>query len=155
MNSLKASTYLQDGLLLIRVSEEIQLAAVLPLIQQLRPHLVNLDDWIAYWKRASQAGYRLWSLKKADQFVALASYRIAENLVHGHYLYVEDLVTDQAVRGTGYGQILMEMLKQEALEQGCGKIVLDTGLNNALAHRFYYRQGLLASSLRFNQVLMT
>jgi len=94
-------------------------------------------------------------LKKADQFVALASYRIAENLVHGHYLYVEDLVTDQAVRGTGYGQILMEMLKQEALEQGCGKIVLDTGLNNALAHRFYYRQGLLASSLRFNQVLTT
>ncbi|MBC3862086.1 GNAT family N-acetyltransferase [Undibacterium jejuense] len=155
MNTIEASTCLPQDLLLIRVCEETQLPPVLNLMQQLRPHLTDVSSWIAYWKRASQAGYRLWSLKKADQFVALASYRIAENLVHGHYLYVEDLVTDQAERGVGYGQIMMEMLKQEALEQGCGKIVLDTGLNNALAHRFYYRQGLLASSLRFNQVLST
>ncbi|MFZ6688861.1 GNAT family N-acetyltransferase [Undibacterium sp. SXout11W] len=153
MNSSKAGTYLREGLLLIRVSEEIQLAAVLPLMQQLRPHLADLNSWIAYWKRASKAGYRLWSLAKSDQIVALASYRIAENLVHGQYLYVEDLVTDQSERGSGYGQILMELLKQEALSQDCGKIVLDTGLNNSLAHRFYYRQGLLASSLRFNQML--
>jgi len=121
MNAIKACTHLQDDLLLIRVFEESQLAAVLPLMQQLRPHLADLNSWIAYWTRASRAGYRLWSLTKSDQIVALASYRIAENLVHGQYLYVEDLVTDQAERGSGYGQILMELLKGEALSQGCGK----------------------------------
>ncbi|MFZ6861897.1 GNAT family N-acetyltransferase [Undibacterium sp. Ji67W] len=155
MNTIEASTCLPKSLLLTRVCKENQLSSVLPLMQQLRPHLTDLSTWIAYWKRASQAGYRLWRLENAGQIVALVSYRIAENLVHGHYLYVEDLVTDHAERGSGYGQMLMDLLKQEALAQGCGKIVLDTGLNNALAHRFYYRQGLLASSLRFNQVLST
>jgi hypothetical protein len=28
--------------------------------------------------------------------------------------------------------------------------VLDSGLANALGHRFYYRHGLLATALRFN-----
>jgi hypothetical protein len=31
--------------------------------------------------------------------------------------------------------------------------VLDTGLDNALAHRFYYRQELLAKALRFHMSL--
>jgi hypothetical protein len=31
--------------------------------------------------------------------------------------------------------------------------VLDTGLDNVFAHRFYYRQGLLARALRFSRDL--
>ncbi len=38
----------------------------------------------------------------------------------------------------------------EGRSLGCKKLVLDTGLDNALAHRLYYRQGLLAQALRFN-----
>jgi hypothetical protein len=38
---------------------------------------------------------------------------------------------------------------QEGRAQGCAALVLDTGLDNVLAHRFYYRCGMLASALRF------
>jgi hypothetical protein len=31
-----------------------------------------------------------------------------------------------------------------------GEAEIDTGLDNFLAHRFYFRQGLLAQALRFN-----
>jgi len=31
------------------------------------------------------------------------------------------------------------------------RLVLDTGLANALAQRFYFRQGLLTSSMRFGK----
>jgi hypothetical protein len=42
---------------------------------------------------------------------------------------------------------------REGRALGCRKLVLDTALENTLAHRFYYRQGLLAMSLRFNCLL--
>lgn len=51
------------------------------------------------------------------------------------------------------GRRAMDRLKAEGRALNCAKLILDTGLNNALAHRFYYRQGLLATSLRFNTVL--
>jgi len=71
-------------------------------------------------------------------------------LVHGAHLYVDDLVTDETCRSSGYGKVLMERLKAEGRALGCTKLVLDTPLSNTLGHRFYYRQGLLASALRFN-----
>ena len=144
---------LSGGLQLCQIGDERQVAAAFSLMHQLRPQLANADAFIAYWKRASMQGYRLWSLQDDGDIVALASYRIQENIVHGLYLYIEDLVTDDAHRSCGYGQILMDKLKQQARFAGCQKIVLDTPLSNALGQRFYFRQGLLASALRFNQVL--
>ncbi|MNN57994.1 Acetyltransferase (GNAT) family protein [compost metagenome] len=85
--------------------------------------------------------------------MALAGCRLQENLVHGVHFYVDDLVTDASARSAGYGQQLMDRLKAEARAAGCRKLVLDTPLTNVLGHRFYYRNGLLASALRFYYVL--
>jgi ribosomal protein S18 acetylase RimI-like enzyme len=59
-------------------------------------------------------------------------------------------MTDEGLRGVGHGEQLMTHLKQDAQTLGCGKLVLDTPLSNSLGHRFYFRNGLLATSLRFN-----
>jgi ribosomal protein S18 acetylase RimI-like enzyme len=75
---------------------------------------------------------------------------VQENLVHGRFLYVDDLVTDEALRGSGHGALLLAHLQQEARALGCGKLVLDTPLSNSLGQRFYFRNGLLATALRFN-----
>ncbi|MCJ9714285.1 GNAT family N-acetyltransferase, partial [Bordetella hinzii] len=37
--------------------------------------------------------------------------------------------------------------------EDCAQLVLDTGLGNALAQRFYFRQGLLSAALHFRQAL--
>jgi hypothetical protein len=47
----------------------------------------------------------------------------------------------------------MTRMEEEGRALGCGKLVLDTGLANALGHRFYYRAGLLATALRFTMPL--
>ncbi|MHB0921404.1 MAG: GNAT family N-acetyltransferase, partial [Thiomonas delicata] len=77
-------------------------------------------------------------------------YRVQENLVHGRFLYVDDLVTDADARRAGHGAWLLNRLKDEARLLGCEKLVLDTPLSNALGHRFYFRHGLLATALRFS-----
>ncbi|MHB1586096.1 MAG: GNAT family N-acetyltransferase [Acidiferrobacteraceae bacterium] len=117
---------------------------------QLRPHLVAADDFVVRWRRQVADGYRLMALFNGSRVLALAGFRVQENLVHGRHLYVEDLVTDEDLRSKGYGEQLMARLKREAKMLGCKKLVLDTPLSNSLGHRFYFRNGLLAASLRFN-----
>ena len=74
--------------------------------------------------------------------------------MHGLHLYVDELGSDEAWRRSGHGHALMERLKAEARALGCAKLVLDTPLTNTLGHRFYYREGLLATALRFIIPLM-
>jgi ribosomal protein S18 acetylase RimI-like enzyme len=65
----------------------------------------------------------------------------------------EDAATDESERRHGHGARLLDRLKAEGRARGCHKLVLDTALENTFGHRFYYRQGLLAMSLRFNCLL--
>jgi GNAT superfamily N-acetyltransferase len=132
------------------VDAESEAAACYALMRQLRPHLASEQEFIARWRRQSESGYRLLAIWDGRRPVALAGYRVMENLVHGRFFYVDDLVTDEALRGSGHGHALMERLKAEARTLGCAKLVLDTPLINTLGHRFYYREGLLATALRFN-----
>ncbi len=132
------------------VDDEDGVRRCYPVMVQLRPHLVSADEFVLRWRRQVADGYRLMALFDDYRPLALAGFRAQENLVYGRYLYVDDLVTDEALRGGGHGEQLMTHLKQEAQTLGCGKLVLDTPLSNSLGHRFYFRIGLLATSLRFN-----
>jgi ribosomal protein S18 acetylase RimI-like enzyme len=132
------------------VEDEAHARRCFPLMAQLRPHLTSADEFVSRWHRLSLDGYRLLALHAGSSILALAGYRVQENLVHGRFLYVDDLVTDASLRGAGHGAALIARLKHDAQRLGCAKLVLDTPLSNALGHRFYFRQGLLATALRFN-----
>ncbi len=132
------------------VESESEIEACFWLVRQLRPDLASAEEFLARWRRQASAGYRLLALRQGAKPVALAGFRVQENFVHGTHLYVDDLVTDEECRSSGHGRVLLERLKAEGRARGCTKLVLDTPFSNTLGHRFYYRQGLLASALRFN-----
>lgn len=135
---------------ILSIESEVDVAACFPVMRQLRPHLASEQEFIARWRRQAAVGYRLVALRREGRPVALAGYRVQENLVHGVHFYVDDLVTDENVRGSGYGHLLMDHLKSEARRLGCARLILDTPLTNMLGHRFYFRHGLLARALRFS-----
>ena len=83
--------------------------------------------------------------------VGLAGYRTEENLIHGLFVYVDDLVTAEPQRRGGIGVLLLDAVAAEGRRLGCRRLVLDTALDNVLAHRFYYRERLLARALRFSR----
>jgi GNAT superfamily N-acetyltransferase len=132
---------------------EADIGACFILMQQLRPHLTTTNEFVERWRHQAVDGYRIVALWSESGPRALAGFRITESLVHGRFLYVDDLVTAQIERGHGYGTQLMDRLKAVGRSLGCRKLVLDTGLDNVLGHRFYYRQGLLAMALRFSTPL--
>lgn len=132
------------------VESEADVTACFPLMQQLRPHLVSPQEFISRWRSQAMSGYRLIALWRDGEPMALAGFRLQENLFHGVHFYLDDLVTQESERGSGHGHVLMDYLKAEARRLGCTRFVLDTPLTNVLGHRFYYRHGLLARALRFS-----
>jgi len=119
-------------------------------MRELRPHLTSPEELVDRIAVQKESGYRLLAGRDSDgRVVACAGFRVCENLMHGRHLYVDDLVTLGSERARGHGERLFRFVLAAARAHGCGKVVLDTGLSNALAHRFYFRQGMLATALRF------
>lgn len=130
------------------------LQACFLVMQQLRPHLRTADDFTARVRRMMAGGqYRILAAWHGQAALALAGYRLQENLIYGRFLYVDDLITTAASRGRNFGAGLLDELGVVAARQGCGQLVLDTGLSNALAQRFYFRQGLVTSAIRFSKAI--
>jgi GNAT superfamily N-acetyltransferase len=127
-----------------------EIAACFPVMRELRPHLRSSEELVErVCRQQRDAGYRLLAAWSDDKALALAGYRPQETLIRGRFIYVDDLVALKAERRGGLGRRLLDAVAQEGRAQGCAALVLDTGLDNVLAHRFYYRCGMLASALRF------
>ena len=119
-------------------------------IRELRPHLTQ-SQFVAQVKRQIQNhGYQIVYIADQDSVVAAAGYRIAEFLAWGRALYIDDLVTVERSRGTGYGGELLDWLIALAPERGCDAVHLDSGVQRYAAHRLYMRRKLAISSHHFS-----
>src|SRR5690606_37166290 len=132
---------------------ENQILAAFTVVQQLRPHLTDAQDMLERVQRMQQNGYRMLAIWDNTDVIALAGYRMQENLIYGPFLYVDDLVTLDTARGQRCGARLLHALQTIGIDAGCARLVLDTGLANSLAQRFYFRQGLLSTGMHFGMAL--
>jgi len=130
-----------------------EIAACFPVMLSLRPHITGPDELVARVTRQREAGYRLLAGWRDGVPVALAGYRVEENLIHGRFIYVDDLVSAESARREGLGARMLDGVAAIGRELGLKRLVLDTAIDNVFAHRFYYRQGLLARALRFSREL--
>ena len=116
---------------------------------ELRPHL-SLDQFReAVRRQDEQDGYRLVYLEEEGEVRAAAGFRIQHKLICGRELYVDDLVTLEERRSRGHGAALFHWLVEHARDQGCDHFSLDSGVQRAAAHRFYFRQRMRISSYHF------
>jgi GNAT superfamily N-acetyltransferase len=115
---------------------------------QLRPHLL-LADFGDQVQRQRENGYRLLCAEDAGIVVGVAGYRLLENLAWGRFLYVDDLVADEAWRSHGVGAALLDFLVNIARESGCAELHLDSGVQRFGAHRFYLAQRMDITSHHF------
>ncbi len=132
---------------------ERDIAACFPVLRQLRPQLADAPDLLARVTRQAAEGYRLLAAWQDGEVVGAAGYRLQENLVRGRFVYVDDLAVLEGVRRQGIGALLLDEVERRAGEAGCHSIILDARLDNALAHRFYFRRGMLATALHFGKRL--
>lgn len=128
------------------------IATCFAVMHELRPH-IGEHGFVARVRRQQQHGYRLALLRDASVVVAVAGFRLGENLAWGNFLYVDDLVTLAAQRSRGYGARLLSWLREYAIEEGCAQLHLDSGAQRKDAHRFYAQEGMTAAGVHFAERL--
>jgi GNAT superfamily N-acetyltransferase len=122
-----------------------------PLHRQLRTAIP--DPYVDYLQRMFDEGVRMVVLIEDGQPRALAVFRILTTTFHGRRFYVDDLVTDETLRGRGYGGQVMDWLEAEAQREGADTFALDSGVQRGQAHKFYFDHGMTIFSYSFAKPL--
>lgn len=122
-------------------------------MSELRPHVPE-SEFVSRVLSQMQNGYRLAAGEDDGHIVAVAGFRIGENLAWGRFLYVDDLVTSEKFRSQGYGSELLSWLRNQAKNEGCHQLHLDSGTQRESAHRFYEREGVTKSGFHFVEKLI-
>jgi GNAT superfamily N-acetyltransferase len=121
---------------------------------ELRPGLVSREDFVQQVDQHQRpSGYRLVA-SVPDEIapaVAVAGFRLGNNLAWGRHLYIDDLSTVPAARQQGHARDLFDWLHIEAERLGCREVHLDSGVgtNRTTAHRLYFSTGYHISSHHF------
>jgi len=136
-------------LALRHVEADHEVSACFAVMRQLRPHLASAEEFAERVARQRGAGYRLLAAWRDGAVVGLAGYRLQENLIHGRFVYIDDLVVAQSERRGRIGAELLEAVAAEARALGCQRLTLDTAIDNLLGQRFYFRNGMLPTGLHF------
>jgi len=126
-----------------------QIARCFPVMHQLRTHLVE-PEFVARIRKQQAGGYLLAYLEAGGDVVAVAGFRLLDNLYSGRVLYVDDLVTSEKHRSRGFGNTLFEWLVARARAEGCAGFELDSGVHRFDAHRFYLANRMWISSHHFS-----
>lgn len=131
-----------------------QTASAWAAMLELRPHIGTAGEFAARVDEVQRPqGYRLVaSFEEGDaDAAAAAGFRVGDGLAWGHFMYVDDLVTREALRRRGHGAALLSWLRAEAERLGCEQLHLDsnTGPERWDAHALYFAQGLRIVSHHF------
>ncbi|GAA2142114.1 GNAT family N-acetyltransferase [Glycomyces algeriensis] len=115
---------------------------ILRLYRQLNPTDPVLDDGTdaaAFKQILDSPGLSLFVLEDRGTVVASAYLNVIPNLTRSAapYAVIENVIVDQAFRGSGFGKRLMASTLQAAWNAGCYKAMLMTGSRDPATHGFY------------------
>ncbi|EGQ9441015.1 GNAT family N-acetyltransferase [Vibrio cholerae] len=134
------------------LKDSTDLRSVAEVLLTLRPDF-DLESLSAQILKQQSNGYKVAYVKSGDAVLGVAGFCICEKLAWGKHIYIDDLVTNSEVRSKGVGKLLIDWFKSYAIEEGCGQIHLDSGVQRFLAHKFYLREGFIIGCHHFSLVV--
>jgi GNAT superfamily N-acetyltransferase len=121
---------------IVSVKDLEQIRRCAPVLRELRSALTE-EEIVNQVQLQMNQGYRLACVSSGEMVQSVAGYRFLHNLYHGKFLYVDDLVTRANRKRNGFAGRLFDWLWEQARDQGCSALVLDSGVQRYDAHRFY------------------
>jgi GNAT superfamily N-acetyltransferase len=124
---------------------------IIRLYRQLQPHdpvLNDGSDAAVFQQILDSPALHLFVLELDGAIVATAYLNVIPNITRAAspYAVIENVVVDQARRGTGLGKQIMAGTLQAAWNAGCYKAMLMTGSSKPATHAFYRACGLSADA---------
>jgi ribosomal protein S18 acetylase RimI-like enzyme len=139
---------------IVEVAELEQIRRCAPVLRELRTGLTEAEI-VERVQQQMNHGYRLVCITIAESVQSVAGYRVVQNLHNGTFLYVDDLVTRADCKRNGFAGRLFDWLCEEARNQGCSALVLDSGVQRFEAHRFYLKHHMDIAAHHFVRKLPT
>ena len=135
------------------ITSDEEIARCFPVMQQLRPHLKSVEQMLALTRAMLVEGAEFAVLEHEGEVATVAAFRIRTMLVSGITMYVDDLVTAEAMRSHGHGKTMLEWLMNYARQRGCETFSLDSATFRQEAHAFYFREGMRITAFHFQSKL--
>jgi len=115
---------------------------ILRLYRQLQPAdpvLTDGSDAAAFAQILGSPGLHLFVLEADGVVVATTYLNVIPNLTRSAspYAVIENVVVEEAARGSGLGKQIMAATLQAAWDAGCYKAMLLTGSRRPATHAFY------------------
>ena len=115
---------------------------ILRLYRQLQPEdpvLGDGSDAAAFAQILGSPGLHLFVLEADGVVVATTYLNVIPNITRSAspYAVIENVVVEEAVRGSGLGKQIMAATLQAAWDAGCYKAMLQTGSRRPATHAFY------------------
>jgi glucosamine-phosphate N-acetyltransferase len=109
-------------------------------IEALAPTGLTIDEAVKTYLAMIRRGINVFALEYFGKIIGVASLIIEPKLIHGGRPvgHIEDVAIHKDFQKQGLGRILIEHLKQRAINTGCRKLILDC--NNDVAV-FYEKCG--------------
>lgn len=89
----------------------------------------------------SYPNYYCFGLFVEDVLVGISSGWITVRYYSGKQLEVDNVIIDKGIRSYGYGEIFFKRIEDWAVNNQCNSIELNTYIQNARSHKFYFNLG--------------
>lgn len=140
---------------IFRAETKQDLERCYPIMKELRTNL-EYRDFVEIYNQAHESdGYEIIAVEKDSKVVAVMGYRWLSDYVRGRHLYIDDLVTSEAVRSKGLGAELLKYAENIASLNKCKALRLCTGIENQDGVRFYERNGWTKRAFAFTKRITT
>ena len=128
--------------MIFRDAKDSDFSAIMRLYRQLQPHdsiLTNGEDRAVYDEIINDDRLRLFVLEEDDEVKATCYLNIIPNITRSAkpYAIIENVVTDEACRGNGFGKKIIGNALEFAWSRGCYKVMLQTGSHRQSTREFY------------------
>jgi len=97
-------------------------------------------------------GWRMQGIFHGEDCKAVVMIRIGYRLYSGKFLQLECLYVHPDHRRDGYASLLFQHAEKIAEAEGCERLILDSYVDNANSHKFFYRHGYHICGFHFNKV---
>ncbi|MES2984060.1 MAG: GNAT family N-acetyltransferase [Pseudomonadota bacterium] len=97
-------------------------------------------------------GYRALAAFDGERMVGVSGFWIRARFWCGKQCDIDNFFVHPEYRGSGLGKKLVKWLEKKALAEQCDLIVLDAYAHSFLAHRFYHREGFVATGYHFTKI---